>query len=299
MYWYVLLIFVVIFYAGNLLVGRDINALPPFTIAFSRLVIAFIVLLPLGWHQLRRLRPVYRTYKKPFFLMALTGVALFNTLIYAALQFTTSTNAAVLESSVPVVTVIASAFLIKERLNILQWLGVLLSLFGAIWVVLDGNLSDVASLSWNVGDALMIGALLCWSAYSILIKKYMHLFPAYGALLAMTGVAVLLLLPFVVFEWLLTGIPVIWTPGHMVGLVYLGVFPSVIALIFYNKAVSHLGASRASIFLNFLPVVTMIGAYLWLGEEITLMHVTGTICVIGGVILTTRQREKNSNPVDG
>ena len=118
----------------------------------------------------------------------------------------------------------------------------------------------------------------------------MHLFPGYGSLFVMSGLSVLILFPFVVVEWLVVGSPSIdWSNG--LGLLYLGVFPSVIALAFYNRAIELTSASQASVFLNFLPVVTMVGAYFWLNEEMTWMKVLGAVAVIVGVLLTTRTKD--------
>jgi drug/metabolite transporter (DMT)-like permease len=95
----------------------------------------------------------------------------------------------------------------------------------------------------------------------------MRHFPEFGALTVMTGLAIVILFPLVVGEWLLVGGPSLKPGTHLWGLLYLGVFPSVVALAFYNRAVTTLGASQASAFLNFLPVATMLGAFVFLGEE--------------------------------
>ncbi|WP_368505018.1 DMT family transporter [Alkalihalophilus sp. As8PL] len=289
-YPYILLVFAVLFYAGNILVGKAINELPPFTITFFRLVVAFTVLFPIGFLTAWKFRRTFWEYRKPFLIMTLTGIAFFNTFIYGALQFTTASNVAVLETVIPVMTVILSVFLLKEKLKRIQWVGVLLSFFGAIWVVMDGRFFQLASVAWNIGDAIMIGAILCWAIYSIFVKRYMHIFPPYAAILVMTGISIIVLLPIVLLEWLVKGVPVFKPSNYVIGLLYLGIFPSVVALLFYNRAVDLLSPSQASVFLNFLPVVTMIGAYLWLGETITIMQVIGALIVIGGVILTTHFR---------
>src|SRR5699024_6316151 len=297
-HWYILLIFVVIFYAGNILVGSAINSLPPLTIAMVRLLVASVVLLPFGLREIREWRRAVINYKIPFLLMTLTGVTFFNTFIYGALQFTSTTNVSVLEASIPVVTVIMSAFSLGEKIRGMQWIGVLISLMGAVWVVLDGRLFQLAAIDWNVGDLIMLGAVISWAVYSILVKKYMHHFPTYATVLVMSGISVVLLFPFVTVEWIVVGVPLLFEGSHLTGLIYLGVFPSVIALIFYNKAVSHLGASRASIFLNFLPVATMIGAYVWLGETISVMQIVGAIAVMSGVLLTTSSDKHQTTKVD-
>lgn len=271
------------------------------TIAFFRLLVAFAVLLPIGLRSAWKHRAIFLEYKIPFVVMTLTGITFFNMFIYGALQFTTSTKVSVLEAVIPAVTVVLSAFILRERLHRIQWSGVALSLIGAVWVIMNGKLFQLASVDWNVGDAIMVGAVISWAVYSIWVKRYMHLFPTYGVILVMTGISVILLFPFVLVEWAFTGIPPLGVPGHVAGLLYLGIFPSFIALIFYNRAVDLLSASEASVFLNFLPVFTMFGAYLWLGEKITVMQIIGALAVIGGVILTTQTPgvKRRSSPRDG
>ncbi|ADU28909.1 DMT family transporter [Evansella cellulosilytica] len=291
-YPYILMILVVIFYSGNILIGKAINDLPPYTIAFFRVAIAFIVLLPIGLRSAMENRSLFWKYKKPLLIMTLSGVTFFNTFIYASLQFTTASNVAVLETIIPVVTVILSAYILKEKLRNIQTTGVILSVLGAIWVVLDGRIFQMTTMDWNIGDAIMIGAILTWSIYSIYVKQYMHLFPTYGVLCVMTGISVIVLLPVVLIEWSILGVPTIHVSNHMAGLLYLGIFPSFVALVFYNRAVAMLGASQASVFLNFLPVFTIIGAYFWLGETITWMQVVGACIVILGVLLTTQNTSK-------
>ena len=288
---YLMCILVVVFYSGNILVGKALADLPPFTIAFLRVAIAFVVLLPFGYRGARQAAPLFRQHFKPLLFMTVTGVAAFTTFLYAALQFTSATNVSVLEAAIPAVTVALSAWLLREKLRWIQLFGVALSLFGSVWVVLEGQVFQLGDLGWNAGDALMVGAVASWSLYSIGVRKYLHLFPSYGSVLVMTGLSVLMLLPFVVGEWLILGVPELDSSGHWWGLVYLGVFPSVVALILYNRAVAILGASQASVYLNFLPVGTMLGAYFLLGETITAMQILGAVVVIAGVLFTARAKQ--------
>lgn len=298
MYPYILMILVTIFYSGNILVGKAINDLPPFTIAFFRLVVAVLVLFPIGYQSLKDSYHVFVKYKGPFFLLTLTGITIFNTFIYGALQFTTSTKVSVLEAIIPVFTVILSYFYLKERLRSIQWVGVIVSLLGAIWVILNGKVFALASIDWNIGDAIMLVACISWAVYSIAIKKYMHLFPLYGTVLAMSMVSVLILIPIVLLEWFYLGFVPTFDLGKIIGLGYLGIFPSFFAIIFYNRAIDMIGATQTSIFLNFMPVFTMAGAYIWLGEDITIMHIIGASAVILGVLLTTRAGNQQKERID-
>ncbi|WP_096200271.1 DMT family transporter [Bacillus sp. FJAT-45350] len=283
---------VVIIYAGNILIGKAINDLPPFTIAMIRFMIAFAILFPIGFHAAWKNRATFLEHKVPFLIMTLSGVAFFNMFIYGALQYTSASNVAVLETVIPVTTILLSAFFLKERLIRIQWIGILLSFIGAIWVVLDGQFFQLTSMAWNIGDVIMIGAIISWAVYSIYVKQYMHLFPPYAAIFLMTGISMIVLFPFVVVEWVVMGIPTFDVSNHLPGLLYFGIFPSLVALVFYNRAVDLLGPSQASIFLNFLPVFTMIGAYLWLNETVTVVQVVGAFVVMGGVLLTTQVKKK-------
>lgn len=291
---YILMIFVAIFYSGNILVGKAINDLPPVTIAFFRLLLAFAFVAPFAIRQAWHSRHVFLSMKGPFLLMTLSGVTFFNTFIYGSLQFTTATNVAVLETVIPALTVVLGALLINERLPKIAIMGTILSIASAIYVVLGSQLFTMGTMQWNPGDFIMAGAIVCWSVYSIMVKKYMSFFKPFAALVVMTGVSVIVLLPVMLVEWAIIGVPS-FSGGseHWLGLVYLGLFPSLIALIFYNEAVGILGASRASVMLNLLPVFTMIGAFFWLGESITIHHIAGTAGVIFGVWLTTKKANIN------
>lgn len=277
--------FVVIFYSGNILVGSALDDLPPTTVAFFRVLIAAVLLFPLGARSAWRHRKTFRRHAGPLLLLTLTGVTFFNTFIYGAVQYTSATNVSVLEAVIPVVTALLSAWLLRERLRLVQWAGVLVSFAGTVWVVRAGS---IGPMSWNAGDLIMIGAIGCWAVYSIAVKRYLHLFPEYGAVFLMSALSVPVLGLLAGVEWTINGVPDL-TPGPLwVGLAYLGIFPSVIALLLYNRAVRVLGPSQTSVFLNFLPVVTMTGAYLFLAETITLAQILGAGLVIAGVLLTTR-----------
>ncbi len=286
------MILVVLFYSGNILTGKAINDLPPFTIAFMRLLFAFLLLAPFAWRTAWEYRALFIEKRRPFFWMTITGVTFFNTFIYASLQFTTASNVAVLETAIPAVTILLAALLLREKLGWRQWTGAAVSGAGALVVVTEGAIVTGSGMGWNPGDVLMIGAVLCWSAYSLLVKTYMSHFPAFAAVLVMNGLSVVILLPFIAAEWFLLGIPEPGVP-EAVGIAYLAIFPSIIALLLFNKAVGEMGAAKASVFLNLLPVFTMAGAAAWLNEIVRLPHVAGALIVMMGVWMTASSKGKD------
>ncbi len=288
---YLQILLVVLFFAGNALTGKALSDLPAFTIALARFAIAFLLLVPLGWRQAWEARRVFVRNAGAVLLLAVAGVGGFNTLLYLALQDTTATNVSVLQTAVPAFTAVLGWMLLRERLSGVQSLGVLLSMVGAVWVVTEGALLDfVGNGGWNIGDTTAMVAIVLWAGYSVALRRYAPRFPEYGLVLVLTALSVVLVLPFAVGQWLVAGVPALGAGPHWWGLVYVGVFPSVAALLLYNRSVAELGAPQAAVFLSLLPVFTMLGAAIFLGERVGPVHVAGTVVVIAGVVLTTRRR---------
>lgn len=286
---HLLLLLVVAIFSGNILVGKALVELPPFTISLGRVFIALLVMLPLGWRQMRRDWPVFVHHWRPLLGLALSGVTFFNALIYASLKFTSATNVAILESLIPVVTLLLSALLLSERFMPRQWIGVVASFVGAVVVVTASQGSVSMPGGINPGDLIMLLAVLVWVGYSLLVKEHMARFPRYGGLLVMLVIANLVLAPIALMEGAWHIVPAL--SGHeLAGLAYLGVFPSVIALLLYNNALAELGPTRATIYLNLLPVYTLIGAWWLLDDPILLAEVIGSGVVIVGVWMVLARR---------
>ncbi|WP_227935286.1 DMT family transporter [Alkalihalobacillus deserti] len=284
---YLFLIITMILFSGNILIGKAINDLPPVTITFLRCCIAFTILFPLGFNELKKNRSLWIKEWKPLVSLSLSGIVLFNFFLYASLQYTSSTNVAVIEASTPIFAIILGMVFLQERLNIVQYVGIFLSLVGALWVITKGSLEVISQFQFNIGDILVLIAVFVWAIYSLLIKQHNHKYPLYGSLAVMLFIALIILFPFAVYEWR-KGFDYLFDPKLIVGLLYLGIFPSVIALIFWNKGVAAIGPARASIFLNLIPFFTIIGAVLFLGETVTIIQLLGGIVVIAGVYLSTK-----------
>ncbi|MGJ7457844.1 DMT family transporter [Halomonas sp. RA08-2] len=279
------LLLVVAIFSGNILVGKALAELPPFTVSLGRVAIALAIMLPLGWYQARQGWPLFRRHWRPLLGLALTGVAFFNALIYASLSYTSATNVAILESLIPVVTLLLSVLFLGERFRPLQWAGVALSLAGAVAVILAGQGAEALAVGINPGDLIMLLAVLVWVGYSFLVREHMARFPRYGSLLVMLAIANLALAPIALLEGAWQVVPGL-TARQWAGLAYLGVFPSVVALLLYNSALAEIGPTRAAVYLNLLPVFTMLGAWWLLGDQILTVQVVASLVVIVGVWFT-------------
>ncbi|WP_078429204.1 DMT family transporter [Alkalihalobacterium alkalinitrilicum] len=288
---YIFIIVAILFFSGNFIVGKlMVDNIPAFTLSFLRCSIAFLIMVMLAQKDWKNHRGVLLRNWKPIYALSLTGIVFFIGLVYFSLHYTTTINASIVEASTPIFASILGLILLKERLLFLQYVGIIISFIGVLWIVTSGSVQQLFSLQFNVGDLLMIFAVLAWCVYSILVKKHMGRLPTKGSLMVMLGMACITLLPFVVVEWIVLDIAINWDTSTIISVLYLGIFPSIIAIICWNKGVETVGASKAAVCLNLIPVFTTIQAVLILNERIYIEQLLGGVFVIIGVLLTTKLR---------
>jgi len=289
---FVLLLIATILWGGNFVIGKAVASdLPPFSLAFLRWGTAFIFFLPFAWPSLKRDWPQIKKHFPIVILMAITGVASFNTLIYIALHHTTSINASLVNTSTPIIIYIISFLIFKERLTRNQVVGTILSLLGVSFIIAKGSLSNLMAFTFNAGDLIVITAVICWSIYSILVKHYATKLPGRATFLVCIFLGIFMLLPFFIYETTNDSLHIIWSATTFSAIFYTGIFASIIAFLAWNTGVVKLGANRAGIFLNFIPVFATLFAVLFIGESLQLFQLIGGLFVIIGVILTTKSKK--------
>lgn len=185
--------------------------------------------------------------------MAFTGVAAFNTLVYIGLHYTTSINASLMNSSTPIMIYLLSFLLLGERLALNQIIGTLISLAGVTFIIAKGHISSLASLNFNKGDMIVLIAVMCWSLYSLLVKKYATKLHGQANFLVTIALGIIMLLPFFIYEQFTTPHAITWSFSTVSAIGYVGIFASIIAFLSWNSGgVIQIGANRAGIFLNFI-----------------------------------------------
>ncbi len=286
---YVLLVLANVLWGGNFVIGRAVaESLPPYTLSFLRWCTAFLVFLPFAWPKLHKEWPLLRARMPVVILMALTGVVGFNTFLYIALHYTTSINASLVNSSTPIVICILSFLILGERLNRNQTIGIILSLAGVLFILSKGSFASLLTFSFNIGDILVIAALICWSIYSVLVKKYNGILPGYSTFLLCIILGIGILFPFFVYERFVAQVPAMWSFGSIATILYTGVFASIVAFISWNSAVAQIGPGKAGVFLNLIPVFAAIFAIVFIGEHIMWYQAVGGLFVVFGVYISTR-----------
>lgn len=283
-----LLILATLLWGGNFVIGRAVaGEIPPITLAFLRWVVAFAVFFPIAY---QRTRKEWNTLKQNWgavIMLALTGVASFNTLVYIGLYDTTSINASLMNSSTPIVIYILSFIFLKERLTKYQLAGTMLSLIGVLFIISGGSLQSLLGFSFNKGDLIVLVAVCCWSIYSLLIKKYASRLPGYSTFLVTIAIGALMLLPFTLYELLTTSQTIVWSTTTIGAIFYVGVIASIVAFLSWNTGVVALGVNKAGIYLNFIPLFASIFAVIFLNEKLLLAQLIGGVTIIVGVFISS------------
>ncbi|THF63498.1 DMT family transporter [Pseudothauera rhizosphaerae] len=287
---YLLLTLTALFWSGNMVVGRGLReAVPPISLAFWRWAIALVLVLPFALPKLREQWPTLRRHWRPMVVLGLLGVGGFNTLAYIALQYTTATNATLLNSCIPIATIALAFVLLGKRLTVLEAVGVLVSLAGVMAIVGRGDVHTLLAFSLNTGDLWMLGAVLVWGLYTVGLQWRPQGLDPMVMLFAFTVVGLAALVP--VYGWeMASGRSTELNAASLLGILYVAIFPGFLGYVFYNAGVAAVGPSRGSLFIHLMPVFGTILAAVFLGERPQWYHFVGIALVFAGIFLTTRRR---------
>lgn len=284
---YLLLTLTVLFWSGNMVVGRGLReAVPPMSLAFARWTLALLLTLPFAWPHLKTLRGMTRKQWGVLVVLGVLGVGAYNTLAYVALVHTTATNAALLNSFIPI-AIIAISWFLGHQARLLESIGVGVSFVGVMVIVSRGDPIVLAGLSLNAGDLWMLAAVLSWALYTLGLKWRPAGLHPMALLATLTMIGLLVLAPLVWVE-LSSGARLHLTTPALFGVAYTGIFPAFLGYVFYNRAVGEVGASRAGLFIHLMPAFSTVLAMLFLGEAPRAYHFFGIALILTGIWLTTR-----------
>ena len=289
---YLLLTLAVFFWSVNSIVGRFMRLeVPPIALSFWRWAGASMLIIYFAWPSLKEDWPIIRSHQPLLLLLALTGVAMFNTLLYSGLQSTVALNGFLIQSTMPVLIMLFSFFLFRDKVNHIQGVGVALSLAGVVMVIARGDIEVLRSLSFNRGDILIFIAAVGYALYSVMLRQRPTLHPiSFIAFTFVTGT--LMLLPLYIWETV-TVKALSFNAPTLLTIVYVAVFPSIVSYFCYNRGIELIGANRAGLFIHLLPVFGTIMAVLFLGERFFWFHGVGIVMIFVGIVLTLLNHKEN------
>lgn len=285
---YMLLAFATLCWAGNQVIGRAIaGQVPPVSLSTLRWVLPCIIAGVLARNHLARDWPVIRAHWKVMLLLGLSGGACFSALQYVGLQYTSAINGSVLNSLGPVFIVMAVAILFGETLRFSQLVGLGISLTGVLAIITQGEPSRLLSLSFNLGDIIILFNMAIWAVYSacLRLRPVMHWtsFMTVFAFLASVGA-----LPFALHEYI-GGYRFQPTAQTFFAIAYVSVFPSLLAFLSWNRGVELIGANRAGALLHLVAIYSAVLAGVFLGERLAAFHIVGFGLILAGVTLAARK----------
>lgn len=277
-----------LFWAGNAIVARSVaGEVPPIGLAFWRWTLGALVVLPFAWPHVRRDATAMLADWRIMLVLSALGIAAFNAGLYLAAQSTTALNIVMLQTTVPVLIVLASYVLFRDAVTTRQAVGIAISLAGALTLISHGDPAMLLGLALNQGDLWMLAACASYAVYASLLRRR----PAVHGLsflFASFVVGAALLLPLYIGETLHTrAMPLNWHAALAVG--YVAVFASVVAYLAFNRSVELLGANTAGLSVHLVPVFGTILAIALLGEQPHAYHVLGIGLIAVGILLATRR----------
>ena len=279
------------FLALNHVISRGVHEhIPPLGLSFWRWVVGALVLLPVVLVDWRASLAVYRAQWRAF-LLAGTLVVGATTLMMVALNFTTATNTALINAVQPVLTVLLSRLVYGVAFGRVQGVGIALAFSGVLVMICQGDWRMLAGLHFAGGDLIALLAMLGFSGYAIRFVRIPHRLSAARALFPMIVAGSLVLLPFYLLESMLFR-PVPLSTTSISAIVAIALLVSCAAMLMWNTGNRLVGANRASIFINLVPVFGVVLAVTFLGETFERWHLAGMAMIALGVWLVVWQRPK-------
>ena len=284
---YLLLALSSLFWAGNFIVGRALHeVIQPLELNFWRWSFALLILMGMNIHNLTGWFGLKKFWRYQLAL-ALTGIVAFHSSVYVALQTSQAVNALLFLSLSPIIIVLGSWLLYRDRINLMQIAGIFISLAGVLILLSQGSISTIMTLQVNIGDVWMLFATIMWSIYSILLKQRPTELSQISLLTGSVLSAVVILF-FLVWLEPDSSFSLDFNPDVILGIVYVGIFASVLAFLFWNYGVIKLGPNRAGVFLHLMPLFGAVLSINILHESIEIYHMLGALFIFSGIAVSSR-----------
>lgn len=286
---YVYLAIATLCWGGNAVAGKmAVGHVSPMMLTFLRWVVAFTLITAISWPQLRKDWPLVRKSWPLLFAYGVIGYTSFNALLYNALHYTTAINVAIEQAGIPMLIFVINFALFRMKVSVAQLVGFSLTLLGVALTAAHGDLSTLLQLTLNFGDMLMLMAVIAYAIYTVSLrwKPPVH----WKSLMAVPALAALLTsLPLLLWET--SQQAVIWPDmeGWAI-VVFTGIFASLIAQILFIRGVEVIGANRAGLFINLVPVFGTLLSITVIGEDLQLFHVLALVLALGGIAIAERGR---------
>jgi drug/metabolite transporter (DMT)-like permease len=287
MKYYVFLVLTVLFWSGNFVFGRLVStSIEPMQLSFFRWFFVLVILMP---YILIHYKNIFSVFKKKYILIitfGALGISGFNTFLYYGLQTTTATNALLINSSIPIFIIVLSTLIFRTKITKIQLTGVITSTLGVMYLILKGEISHISELKFTSGDLWIIAACVDWALYTVLLKhkpKELNSFEFFGLT---TFIGTIILYVLFLYQGYSFNLDFLENDKVLYSLIYIVIFPSILAFYFWNISTVEVGVNKAGQFTHLMPIFGAILAYLFLGEVLKSYHLVGITLIGLGIYLS-------------
>ena len=260
-----------------------------FSIVAIRVFIASFLLFIISL-IMKKLQRIQKKHIKYFLFMGILDPFGYFLLESYGIKYSTPTISAIMVSLIPLLIPIAAFFVVKEKVSLINFIGIIISFFGVLMILIKNDFSLIVS---SLGMIFLISAILVSIASIMLIKKIMSIYNEYTVMTYLNITSSIYFIPiFLIYE-----IPVIadvtLTSELVINLLLLSFLGSTLAFLFYLKGLKEIGVTKTNIFVNLIPVFTAIFSYFLLDERLSVKMIIGILIVIFGLIITQIKFTKN------
>ncbi|YCA13414.1 DMT family transporter [Bacillus sp. AK128] len=266
-----------------------VQSFEPATVAFLRFLGAAILLFPIMWvMDKKRIKPTIKDYGL-FAILGLTGIALYNIFFFLASKHAPVIKSSIFIASNPVLIVILSGLFLKEKISKNNIIGMIVALTGVAFIVTEGHFLSLIRLGFEPIDFILVGAVISWALYSVIGKIVLKKFSSIVSTTYAVAFGTVMLFPFAFIETSWQDIQLA-SFDAWIAIIHMSVFVTVISFVMYYNGIKEVGAAKASIFINVMPLSAVIMATLFLGETFTWAHGIGAAFVLTGVYIGTSNK---------
>ncbi len=265
-----------------------------FTIVFFRLILSaiFIFLFIISTRKFKKLELKHL----PIFLL----ITLFEPFLYfigetTGLNYVSPAVAAILIAIIPLFTPFAALIFLKERISILNLVGITVSLIGIILVIFEKGLKLI--IAWE-GLALLFLAVISAVLYSVIVKKLPQKYSVFDILLYQNIIGTLYFLPIVAIFFRENIIQTGFVLEPALAILKLGFFASTVAFLFFLRALRKLPITNVNVFTNIIPIFTLLFSWIILGDILLKHQIIGIFVVIIGVVISQLRLKSYRRKID-
>ncbi|MGN0929962.1 MAG: DMT family transporter [Alphaproteobacteria bacterium] len=289
---YLYAILAVLFWSFNVIVARYFaNTFTPWQISFYRWFFASITLLPFCLKSIIRDWSIITKNFKILFWLSITGIVLMNTFSYYAGRTITAVEMSLIGVMGPVFIIILSRIFLREYISKFQLFGILVSFVGVVTIILHGQFIMIGDFKLQIGDFWMSLLAIFFAIYSVISKFRPKEISQLTSLAFTVFLATIIILPLFIYDNINHPITK-WDSLEIWTLIYMGIFNSVLAYLFWNFSLDKIGSLKSSMIYYLMPVFSSVEAYFLLGENIYPAQIYGGILVIVGIFMTNRKKDK-------